>query len=200
MKYSLPLLFSCVWLGTLILAATDTLRADDFLPSVDTGKVVVRTIPNYPAIESEVSGSVEKDWNRGYRQCARYVASIDNELRWPVVVTYPDWKEQEPQEKTRMLVHLILNTQKEFGLPKEKGLAMTDQPAITVACYSMHGAYTLENFKKGLAEIQTHLKNHNIPAAGPPRVLYYNNPAWVPSWFLLQEVQVPVPTSATPSQ
>lgn len=178
------------------LALLPALKADDFLPSVEPGKVVIRTIPAYPAIEAEVDGLVEKDWKRGYRQGARYVASIDNELRWPVVVTYPDWLTQTPSDKTRMLVHLILDEQKDFPLPKEKGLAMTDQPAVTVACYSKRGAYSLDNFKASLAEIQSYLKANNIPQSGPPRVLYYNNPDWLPAWLLLEEVQVPVPNTA----
>lgn len=181
----------------LIALSTLTLplRADDFLPNVDTGKVVVRNIPAYPAIEAEVEGSVTKDWERGFRQGARYVASIENELRWPIVVTYPDWVNQPPQPKARMLVHLILNTQKDFAFPKEKGLAMTDQPSLTVACYSQRGAYTLENFEKGLNEIQAYLKKNNLTQSGPPRVLYYSNPSWLPSFLLLEEVQVPVPNA-----
>lgn len=192
-------LFS-LWLaiGFLFVSLVAPACADDFLPNVEVGKVVVRTIPGYPAIESEVEGSVEKDWERGFRQGARYVASVENELRWPVVVTYPEWVNQSPQPNTRMLVHLILNVQRDFPLPKDKGLAMTDQPMISVACFSLRGAYTLANFEKGLNEIQAFLKKNHIPQNGPPRVLYYNNPAWLPSFMLLQEVQVPVPnTSAT---
>lgn len=184
-------------IGLLSLCAAP-LRANDFLPNVDPGKVVIRTIPGYPAIEAEVEGDVEKDWERGFRQDARYVASVENELRWPVVVTYPDWVNQSPQPKARMLVHLILNAQKDFPLPKDKGLAMTDQPLMTVACYSLRGAYTLANFEKGLNEIQDYLKKNNVPQNGPPRVLYFHNPAWWPSFFMLQEIQVPVAnTSAT---
>lgn len=190
-----PRLLPLILLSLFLSGLVPHLRADDFLPNVDTGKVVVRTIPGYPAIEAEVEGNIEKDWERGFRQGARYVASISNELRWPVVVTYPDWANQPPQPKARMLVHLILNTQKDFPFPKEKGLAMTDQPTTTVACYAQHGAYTLENFNKALAEIQAYLKTKNLTQSGPPRILYYSNPDWTPSFMRLAEIQVPVPNA-----
>ena len=197
MRRSLSLLSTAAIL--LLALVNPSLRADDFLPNVEPGKIVVRTIPGYPAIEAEIEGSVEKDWERGFRQGARYVASIENELRWPIVVTFPDWLNQPPQPKARMLVHLILNTQRDFAFPKEKGLAMTDQPTVNVACYALRGAYTLENFKKGLTEIQTYLKQNNLTQNGPPRVLYYSNPAWMPSFWLLQEVQVPILNSSSTS-
>ncbi len=72
---------------------------------------------------------------------------------------------------------------------------MTDQPALTVVCYSQYGSYTLENFKKGLNEVQAYLKKANLVQSGPPRILYYNNPAWIPSWWMLSEIQVPIPNA-----
>jgi hypothetical protein len=182
-----------ILLSALLALPALRANADDFLPNVDPGKVVVRTIPGYPAIEAEIEGNVEKEWDRGFRQCARYVASINNELRWPVVVVYPDWVAQPPEPKARMLVHLILNEQKDFALPKEKGLAMTDQPQQTVVCYSQYGAFTLENFKKGLAEVQNYMKKNNLVQSGPPRILYFTNPAWIPRWWMLSEIQIPIP-------
>ncbi len=115
-----PLLLALTISFTSLLLGSGHLLADDFLPSVAPGKVVVRTIPAYPAIEAEVEGSVEKEWDKGFRQDARYVASINNELRWPVVVTYPDWINQAPQPTTRMLIHLILTSKRNSRFPRKK--------------------------------------------------------------------------------
>ncbi|MEM1059288.1 MAG: heme-binding protein [Verrucomicrobiota bacterium] len=157
------------------------------------GEVQVRVVEGYPAAESVFKGDVAEDWPTGFRRCARYVKFAGDEIRLPVIVNYPDWKDGEPATPTTLTVHLMMDPSGRFPMPREKDIGVVEVPELTVVSYAFQGAYDFENQKQALEKIRAYMKEKNIPAIGPPRTLYYSNVDWTMSIFLVGEVQVPVP-------
>lgn len=169
--------------------------ASEFLPHSDIGQVMVKSIPGYTAIESEIHGDPISSWEKGYREDARYIVAVGSELTYPIIVTYPEWDSSKDKTKMKLLVHMALSPNLNLIDPKQSDSRVIDVPPMNVASYAYRGAYSLENFQRGLDAINDFLKKKGIPAAGPPRHLFYSNISWTPNWFRVGEVEVPIPES-----
>lgn len=156
-------------------------------------EVSIRVLAGYPAAESAYRGQVEEQWHAGFRKAARYVKASGDEIRYPVIVNYPEWEKKPPANPTLLQVHLMMDPAGRFPMPREKDIGVVEVPESTVASYAFQGAYNFENQKKALEEIRAFLKQRNIPAIGPPRAVYYSNVDWNLPMFLVSEVQVPIP-------
>lgn len=156
-------------------------------------EVEIRVLQGYPAAESVYEANVEEDWHAGFRKAARYVKAAGDEIRYPIIVNYPDWEKAEPESPTTLKVHLIMDPSGRFPMPREKDIGVVEVPEATVAGYAFQGAYTFENQRDALKKIRAFLQEEKIPAIGPPRVVYYSNVDWTMPMFLISEVQVPIP-------
>lgn len=156
-------------------------------------EVGIRVLQGYPAAESAYEANVEDDWHAGFRKAARYVKAAGDEIRYPIIVNYPDWEKGEPTSPTTLQVHLIMDPSGRFPMPREKDIGVVEVPETTVASYAFQGAYTFENQRQALEKIRAFMKEEKIPAIGPPRVVYYSNVDWTMPMFLISEVQVPIP-------
>lgn len=188
------------WMGTLTVLGLLTgapAAAEEIMPLGEIDKVTIRARPNFPAVETELTGAVGTDWEKGFRKCARYTAYAQQEVRWPIIVVYPEWEGKDPEAEAKMQVRLILDPDGSFPVPKQKGLATMEIPATSVASYAYRGDYSAENVKTALAKVRAFLKANNIPEMGPPEHLYHSNPHWTPSWWLVSEVQIPIPNQAS---
>jgi effector-binding domain-containing protein len=173
------------------LLSVISLRADDLLPCSELNQISVKTIPAYTAIEAEVSGNPETAWESGFRQDTRYLARINSPFSYPILISYPE-EGNANSSQTATLVQLIVSAENQISVPKEKGLQIVQVPSTAVACYAYRGAYTSENYKLYLGKILAHLKEEGISQAGPPRHLLYSNTSWIPSWWRVSEIQVPI--------
>jgi effector-binding domain-containing protein len=166
-----------------------------FSPPTDFETVTLKRVPEFQAIEAEVTGPVNEDWGKGFRATAKYAVTAEHPLRWPTIVVYPDWATKPPAAEARMLVQMPLDGGKELPEPRAKGLKLVRVNGGTVASAGFRGAYTLENFKDALRRIRYYLRDEKLAAVGPPRVLYHSDPDWTPlTSMLIGEVQVPVST------
>ncbi len=171
-----------------------TARANELFEAAPIDQVSIRTLPAFTVIETEMTGSLDSAWTKGFRLGARYAAFAHSSLNTPSLITFPDWDKNPTAEGAHLhlLVQLLLDPLP--GLPKDPNheAVLEQVPAMTVACYAQRGDYSPANFILGLKKIQEHLQAHNIRAVGPPRYLYYTNTSWIPSWWRVGEVQVPI--------
>lgn len=177
-----------------VLAVSGWLRAGEQFPPAPTGQVTIRTLPAYTVFEAEETGSLEDAWTRGFRRGARYAAYANSALNTPILLTFPNWEKSPVATggSVHLLVQLILDPLPNLPPLHDPGAGIVQMPAMTVACFSHPGAYTPENFQRCLQNIQDYLRAHNIASTGPPRYLYYTDTYWVPNWWRIGEVQVPI--------
>lgn len=180
-------------LGLLLVFGAGLARADEVIPVSPLDTVTVKKIPSYPMIEAELTGPIDKVWEHGFRQVARYATGSGMPLQFPVVMIYPETDKPDWMQKAHFFLHLPLPPQDRYPTPREAGLNQGETHGLTVACYAFRGAYTAENFQKGLAKIQEYLARGGVPAIGPPRWLYYSVTSWLPTAWWVSEVQVPIP-------
>ncbi len=162
-------------------------------PPTLLNEVSVRQIPAYNAIESEVTGTIEKSWGKGFRQDARYLSTVNSPLQYPVLINLPAWEDHPPEPSGTIYVQLILQDNPNYETPREKGLGVVSIPPRMVAYYAWEGTYTYEHITFALKKIYAELRRRGIPSSGSPRVLIYRNPDWTLGRWCLGEVEVPVP-------
>lgn len=187
----------CAIIGTLFVSGCGLVQKESWFPPSPLLEVTVRQLPAFQAIEAIGEGRVDRDWDDGFRQNARYLATISSPLRYPVILSLPVWQEAEPQLKCEFFVQLILPEQADYRAPREKGLALINSASGSVACYAWQGAYSYENMMRAHTKVREFLSAQRIPVSGPPRVLLYHNPDWMPQAWCVGEVQVPVPDKIT---
>ena len=184
-------------LVALILAVVPV-RAHDLIQAAPLDEVSIRTLPAFTVIETESTGSLDTAWAKGFRLGARYAAFAHSGLNKPTIITFPDWEKAPTAEGNQLhvLVQCLLDPLPDLPKPHDAGVMVRQMPSMTVACYARRGAYSPANFLLSLKAIEEHLHTHNIRAVGPPRYLYYTDSAWVPSWWRIAEVQIPIAASA----
>ena len=136
---------------------------------------------------------------KAFASARRYAALAHSGLNTPTIITFPDWETNPTAEGVNLhvLVQILIDPLPNLPKVRDRDAGLVKMPGMTVACYAMRGAYTPAHFMLGLKKIQEYLKAKNLPAAGPPRYLYYSDTtSWTPSWWQVGEVQVPVAASA----
>jgi hypothetical protein len=156
-----------------LLIAPLCVRGTEEFQAAPIGQVTIRTLPAYTAIEADETGTLDSAWTKGFRLGARYAAYANSGLNTPALLTFPDWDRH----------------------PTAAGSSV-HMPAMTVACCAHAGGYTAENFQRCFQKIEEYLKAQNIATVGPPRYLYYTDTYWVPNWWRVGEVQVPIAPGA----
>jgi len=174
--------------------AGQALHASELFSPAPVDVVSVRTLPAFTVIATDTRGSLDAAWGHGFRLGARYAALARSGLNTPTILTFPDWDATPVAggNNVHVLVQVLLDPLPD--LPKVRDLDATLQqiPATTVACYALRGDYSPDSFVFGLKKIQDYLKTKNIPAVGAPRYLYYVTTGWMPSWWRIGEVEVPI--------
>ena len=178
----------------LFLAAPGLLRAGELFQAARLGQVTIRTLPACTVIEADETGSLDSAWGKGFRLGARYAAYANSSLNTPTLMTFPDWgkKPDASGNAVHVLVQLMLDPSQNPPPMRDEGASLTPMPAMPLACYAQSGAYSAENFTQSLNKIMAYLKARHIAIAGPPRYLYYTDTSWVPNWWRVGEVQVPI--------
>jgi hypothetical protein len=182
---------------TLCLSGCGLVQKERWFPPAPLMEVTVRQLPSFQTIEAIAQGRLDRDWDNGFRQNARYLATISSPLRYPVILALPAWQEGAPEPTTEFFVQLILADQADYRAPREQGLALLEHASSSVACYAWQGAYSYENFVRAHTKVREFLTAQRIPVSGSPRVLLYHNPDWMPQAWCVGEVQVPVPDKIT---
>lgn len=182
-------------LAFLFLVATGkSTHANELFQAAPLDEVSIRTIPAFTVIETDVTGSLDSSWNKGFRLGARYTAMANTSLNTPTIITFPDWDKNPTAEgdALHLLVQCLLDPLPDPPKIHDRGASLKQMPSITVACCAHTGPYSPANFMLCLKKIEDHLHAQKIPAIGPPRYLYYSNTSWYPSWWRVGEVQVPI--------
>ena len=171
-----------------------SIPASELFPPAPIDEVSIRTIPAFTEIETEVTGSLETGWAKGFRLGARYAAMTHSSLNTPTILTFPNWDKNPTAEgdNLHLLVQCLLDPLPNPPKVHDRGASLEQVPSMTVACCAHSGAYSPAHFMLCLKKIQDHLHAQRIPAIGPPRYLYYSNTSWYPSWWRVGEVQVPI--------
>jgi hypothetical protein len=160
-----------------------------------TGKIAIKNIPETPVIEAEVKDLSPSEVSRAFRLASRYVALAKCQVRYPVVLIFPDWHPSAEIPRPKLIyLQMALSSYTHLPDPKEKGLRLTSLPASTVVALSKRGAYDSEDWLGDIAELQRHLAEINLPSAGYPRRMLYHNTDITPAFWRLSEVQIPIPT------
>ena len=177
-----------------LLAGSGWLRAAQLFAPAPLDEVSVRTLPAFTVLETESTSSLDEAWGKGFRLGARYAVHSGSGLNTPTIVTFPDWEKNPTAQgdKVHLLVQCLLDPLPDFPRVRDGGAAVRNMPGMTVACYAESGNYSAAAFAAGLAKIEIFLKSRHLPQAGPPRYLYYATTSWLPSWWRIGEVQVPV--------
>jgi hypothetical protein len=177
-----------------LAAGRHPIQAGELFPPAPTDEVSVRTLPAFTVIETDVTGSLDAGWAKGFKWGARYAAMSHSSLNTPTVITFPDWDKNPAAEgdHIHLLVQCLLDPLPDPPKVHDPGASLRQMPAMTVACCAHSGAYSPAHFMLCLKKIEDHLRAQRIPAVGPPRYLYYSNTSWYPSWWRVGEVQVPI--------
>jgi len=193
---NLRLLQSSVAGLLLFMAGSGWIRAEELIAPALLDEVSVRNLPAFTVIETDTTGSLDASWIKGFRLGARYAALAHSGLNTPTMITFPDWEKSPTAEGTTLhvLVQCLIDPLPDLPRVRDRSATVQAMPAMTVACYAHRGVYSPASFMSGLKTIQEHLKARGIPIVGPPRYLYYSNSAWMPSWWRVSEVQVPIPS------
>ena len=162
-------------------------------------EVSVRSLPAFTVLETEKTGSLDLSWQRGFQNGALFAARAGSGLNTPTIVTFPDWEKAPTADgnQVHMLVQVMLDPLPRFPSVREPDAMLRDMPGMTVACYAQRGAYSPEALAAGLKQIMGYLKAKHIPQVGPPRYLYYATTSWMPSWWKVGEVEVPIAPGAS---
>lgn len=183
--------------GLLVFATTTgSIQAEELIAPALVDEVSIRNLPAFTVIETDATGSLDAAWTKGFRLGARYAALAHSGLNTPTIITFPDWEKNPTAEGTNLhvLVQCLLDSLPDLPKVRDRSATVQSMPGMTVACYAHRGAYSPTAFMFGLKKIQDHLKTQGIPIVGPPRYLYYSNSDWMPSWWRVGEVQVPIPS------
>lgn len=180
-----------------LLVAPGLMQAAEQFAPAPSGEVTIRTLPAFTVVEAEETGSLDGAWTRGFKSGARYAAYAHSGLNTPAFLSFPDWEKKPVAtgSAVHLLVQLILDPLPNLPRVHDGGVAIVQIPAMTVACCAHPGAYTPENFRRCLEKIESYVKAQHIAVTGPPRYLYYTDTYWVPNWWRVGEVQVPVAPS-----
>jgi len=184
-----------VILAALAPFATVPVRASELFQAAPIDEVSVHTLPAFTVIETDTTGSLDTNYAKGFRLGARYAALSHSGLNTPTIITFPDWETNPSADGANLhvLVQILIDPLPDLPKVRDRDTALVQMPAMTVACFAQRGAYTAARFMLGLKKIEDYLKARGLPAAGPPRYLYYSdNTSWVPSWWQVGEVQVPI--------
>jgi len=184
------------WFGAMILAgalAGGPVSAAELFAPAPIDEVSVRSLPVFTVVETETTGPIDTAWQKGFQAGARFAALAGSGLNTPTIITFPDWeKTPSANGKVHVLVECLLDPLPNFPSVRDPDAALRDLPGMTVACYAERGSYSPAAFAAGLKQIQAYLKARHIPQVGPPRYLYYATTSWMPSWWKVGEVQVPI--------
>jgi hypothetical protein len=177
-----------------LAAGGHPIQAGELFPPASTDEVSVRTLPAFTVIETDVTGSLDAGWAKGFKLGARYAAMSHSSLNTPTIITFPDWDKNPTAEggRVHLLVQCLLDPLPDLPKVRDPGASLQQMPAMTVACCAHSGGYSPAHFMICLKKIEEHLRAQRIPAVGPPRYLYYSNTSWYPSWWRVGEVQVPI--------
>ena len=160
-----------------------------------TGKISIKNIPEAAVIEAEVEDLSQSEINHAFRLASRYIALAKSQVRYPVVLIFPEWHPSpETPKPSRIYLRMVLSSFTNLPDPKEKGLRLTSLPASAVVALSRRGAYDNEEWLEDVKTLQKHLAEINLPSAGYPRRMLFHNPDITPSFWRLSEVQIPIPT------
>lgn len=188
----------CAILASVLFLATGwiAVRAGELFSPAPVNEVSVRSIPAFTVIETDTTGSLDTAWNKGFKLGARYAAMAHSGLNTPTIITFPDWDKNPTASGSslHLLVQCLLDPMPDPPKVHNHDASLKQMPSMTVACYTIHGAYTPENFMLGLKKIEDYLHAQKISIVGPPRYLYYSNTSWYPSSWRVGEVQVPIVT------
>jgi hypothetical protein len=181
-----------------LLIAPLCVRGTEEFQAAPIGQVTIRTLPAYTAIEADETETLDSAWTKGFRLGARYAAYANSGLNTPALLTFPDWDRHPTAagSSVHLLVELLLDPLPDFPKVRDAGVVLVPMPAMTVACCAHAGGYTAENFQRCFQKIEEYLKAQNIATVGPPRYLYYTDTYWVPNWWRVGEVQVPIAPGA----
>jgi hypothetical protein len=178
----------------LLFAGGSSLRAAELFAPSPVDEVSVRRLPSFTVLETEFTGTVAAGWDKGYRLGARYGVHAGSGLNTPTIITFIDWEKNPTAEgdEVHFLVQCLLDPLPGYPHVRDPGASLRDMPAMTVACFAQSGEYSPEAFQHGLGKIMAYLKSRHVPQVGPPRYLYYVTTNWMPSWWRIGEVQVPI--------
>jgi hypothetical protein len=177
----------------LLLTSCQLLQPPRWLEPGKDGEVLVRKIPEMTVVESEVTGRIFPEWRAGLRTNSLYLAEAGQPLQAPILLVSPLWHDLMALEEGGVFyVQSALTAKENHALPRQQGLALQPQSAISVVGVSWVGPYNLENISRSLAKAQAYLKQHQLPASGPARVLFYSNPEITLDRWCVGEVQIPI--------
>lgn len=183
------------------IAGVVSLRGSELIAPAPINEVSIRTTPAFTVIETDTIGSLDTAWTKGFHVGARYTALANAGLNTPTIMTFPDWEKTPSAEGSRVhvLVQCLLQPMPDYPRVRDHDGELRKMTSMTVACYAQQGAYSAASFQAGLKKIQDYLKARSIPSVGPPRYLYYSDSNWMPSWWRVGEVQVPIPSGIAPN-
>ena len=184
-------------LGFLLWLAAPS-RGAELFPPARFDEVSVRTLPAFTVLETESTGSIDEAWSKGFRFGARYAVQSGSGLNTPTIITFPDWEKSPTAQggKVHVLVQCLLDPLPDLPRVKDGGSTLRNLAGMTVACYAQSGNYSAAAFASGLEKIEGYVKAHHLAQSGPPRYLYYVTTSWMPSWWRIGEVQVPIAVGA----
>lgn len=174
---------------------TVPLFSDDWLNSSPTGKISIKNLSEIPVIEAEVADLSQKEISRAFRLASRYVTISKSPLRYPIILTFPQWSPTpETPRPPKIFLQMVLNSFQNLPEPTEKGLKISSLTAGTVSALAIRGAYDSEEWLQSLQTLMTHLHQVQVPPSGTILRMLYHNPDVTPSFWRLSEVLVPIPT------
>lgn len=186
------------WIGFGLFLIGDCAHGSELFAPAPIDEVSVRTLPGFSILEADTTGSLDSAWEKGFRLGARYAASAGSGLNTPTILTFPDWEKTPSADgkNVHLLAQCLLDPLPNLPPARDEGAMLREMPTMTVACYAQRGDYSPAAFLDGLHKIEAYMKTRHIPQAGPPRYLYYTTTRWVPSWWRIGEVEVPIAAGA----
>ena len=181
-----------------LVAASSRAPADELFPPAPLDQVSIRTLPGFTALQVTQTTSLAKAWSRGFRLGGRYAARAGSHLNTPTLLVFPDWEKRDALsgDQVPSLMLILLDPLPNYPSTADQNASLQRISGGTVACYAEGGVYTAERFAAGLKKIEALLQTRGLPPIGPARYVYYSTIDWLPAFWHIGEVQVPIASGA----
>ncbi len=164
------------------------------------GEIEIKLYPVSRAVVSEQRGFFELGIWKAFRPLFMHIQAEEIAMTSPVLANYPETAEERARGTMQVGFFYPSNMQGQTGSADE--VAVADMPAQTVVSLGVRASYSMRNYRKAVAELETWLQDNAAlwVAAGPPRRLMYQQPKLLNSGSLYSEVQIPLRSALAPTE
>lgn len=184
---SLPMILgvSCVRHSGGVWFISDAPRPEGWPELTPVGTVELRTYPVYREAQITAERLGRTGTTPLFRSLFGHISENNIAMTAPVDLAYGD------SDQVQQMAFLYRST--DIGSTgQQDGITVRDQQSQTYASVGVRGSYSIKNYKRGLAQLESWLESSQDHAAiGQPRYLGYNSPL-TPWFWRYGEVQIPV--------